>query len=82
MAYTPSRMPEIKTVEDLQRYLESELDAIARASAETTALDLRPIYAAPARPREGLIVFADGTEWDPGGGKGAYQYLSGAWVKL
>ena len=41
-----------------------------------------PKVAAPARPREGLIVFADGTEWNPGGGKGAYQYLSGAWVKL
>ena len=41
-----------------------------------------PIYAEPARPREGMVVNADGTEWDPGGGAGLYQYLSSAWVKL
>lgn len=82
MSYIPSRMPAIKSLEELQMYVEKELDAIAQASAETTALDLRPIYVAPLRPREGLIVFADGTEWNPGGGAGAYQYLGGAWVKL
>lgn len=41
-----------------------------------------PSYAAPARPREGAIANADGTNWNPGGGAGLYQYLSSAWVKL
>lgn len=37
---------------------------------------------APAKPREGHIRFADGTNWNPGGGKGIYAYYSGAWNKL
>lgn len=33
----------------------------------------------PQRPREGMITGADGTNWDPGEGKGFYIYWSGAW---
>ena len=43
---------------------------------------LDPLTVAPKKPREGMIVIADGTNWDPGSGKGAYEYKSGAWVKL
>ena len=42
-----------------------------------------PVLAlAPKKPREGMIVIADGSSWNPGAGKGAYEYKSGAWVKL
>jgi hypothetical protein len=41
-----------------------------------------PRAAAPVKPREGQIVVADGTNWNPGAGKGAYEYRSGAWAKL
>lgn len=40
------------------------------------------LYAEPIRLYEGLFAFADGTEWDPGSGRGLYQYVSGAWEKL
>lgn len=36
----------------------------------------------PAKPREGMIVGADGTNWNPGSGKGIYAYYSGAWNYL
>lgn len=39
-------------------------------------------YVAPDKPREGMLRFADGTSWNPGSGRGLYQYVSGAWVKL
>lgn len=39
-------------------------------------------YVAPAKPRETMLVFADGTSWDPGSGRGLYMYISGAWIKL
>lgn len=45
-------------------------------------LVLAPQAAAPARPREGMTANADGTNWNPGGGAGLYQYLGAAWVKL
>lgn len=41
-----------------------------------------PKASAPLRPREGQIVVADGANWNPGSGKGAYEYRSGGWVKL
>jgi hypothetical protein len=37
---------------------------------------------APSKPVEGQIEFADGTSWNPGGGKGIYAYYSSAWNKL
>lgn len=37
---------------------------------------------APAKPREGMVRGADGTNWNPGAGKGVYAYYSGAWNKL
>lgn len=80
--YTPAKLPEITDVDALRRAIEDEFNAIAREMSETVALDLRPIYAAPLRPRDGMIVFADGTSWDPGGGRGVYVYSSSAWVKL
>ena len=45
-------------------------------------LILPPQARAPLRPEEGMTVNANGTNWNPGGGAGLYQYLSGAWVKL
>lgn len=39
------------------------------------------LYAAPARPVAGLVVYADGVTWNPGAGEGIYRYnLAGAWV--
>lgn len=40
------------------------------------------LYTEPIRLYEGLFAFADGTEWDPGSGRGLYQYVSGVWEKL
>lgn len=36
----------------------------------------------PGDPFDGMIVYADGTSWDPGGGEGAYVRTADAWVKL
>ena len=41
---------------------------------------LNTLYAAPAKPREGLVIKADGATYDPGSGAGIYQYRAGAWV--
>jgi hypothetical protein len=80
--YTPSKLPEITDVEVLRRAIENELEAIAREMSEMVAVDLRPVFAAPLRPRDGMIVFADGTSWNPGLGRGLYVYNTAAWVKI
>jgi hypothetical protein len=48
----------------------------------TTQLVLTVLSAAPAAPENGMIAYADGTNWNPGGGAGVYAYVSGAWTKL
>lgn len=82
MPYEPTVMPVITSAEDLARYVRDEFQRIAESQQETVALDLRPVNVAPLRPREGMIVFADGTSWDPGAGAGSYEYRGGAWIKL
>src|SRR6187399_2158606 len=37
-------------------------------------------HAAPVKPREGLLVYADGVNWNPGSGPGYYSYVGGSWV--
>lgn len=82
MAYTPRPFTGEQTPESIVTYLEEEFLIISQQFAETSVLELRPVNVAPTKPREGMIVFADGTDWNPGAGKGVYTYLSGAWSKL
>jgi hypothetical protein len=60
-----------------------QFEHISRSFLDATALELRPIYAPPPNPRAGMIVYADGTSWNPGSGQGVYRYsLAGTWVFL
>lgn len=38
--------------------------------------------AQPSYVYDGMIVYADGTSWNPGSGEGFYGRVNGAWVKL
>lgn len=40
------------------------------------------LHAAPTKPRVGLVVYADGSDWNPGSGEGLYVYKSGGWTAL
>ena len=39
-------------------------------------------HVAPSKVRDGLTVYADGTDWDPGSGEGLYMYYNSTWNKL
>ena len=65
-------------------YVRQELISI---ETELTLPSLRGVrletrHAAPEYVQEGLLVKADGTDWDPGSGAGVYVYQNYAWVKL
>jgi putative cell wall-binding protein len=36
----------------------------------------------PVKRKDGMVVLADGTNWNPGAGQGYYGYYAGAWHKL
>lgn len=56
--------------------------AVDLESGQMEHLQLAEKFVAPVKPRDGLVVFADGTSWNPGAGRGVYVYSSAAWVKL
>jgi hypothetical protein len=80
--FEPEPPPETDNVQELKRYCYDMFRLVANAIEllETGRFDVQ--YAAPAKAREGTLAFADGTQWNPGSGKGFYEYRSGAWVKL
>lgn len=82
MVYVPGKLPPLETEDGkaLAGFLEDELQRIASSTIDDVlALELRPSTAAPLRPREGMVVYADGTSWDPADGEGPYVYTNGAW---
>ena len=82
--YTPETIRSVDiSAAELVEYLARELDGISAAFALVQEGRFLPVlYAAPAKPREGMLAVADGTSWNPGAGKGLYEYKSGAWSKL
>lgn len=82
MSYSPARIGEIDSLEGLREYVQEELEKISKEFNETIALDLRTVHQEPKRPREGMIVSADGTDWNPGSGAGAYEFVNGVWRRV
>jgi len=70
--YTPSNVP--ANAEDLPTYLQKELDRLSSIISNIADGHFDVVHVAPERPREGDIRFADGTNWNPGNGKGFYYY--------
>ena len=60
--------------EEFQR-IEDDL-SLLRSALSVPVLDTEP-----AAPEVGQIVLADGTNWNPGAGRGIY-YWDGSWRKL
>ncbi len=81
-SYVPTSPAGSMDADALARYVFRELQEISRALSEFTLLKVAVLHAAPDKPREGMIVYADGTHWNPGLGVGFYGYVSGAWSKL
>lgn len=66
-------VPSLYNGGNLEQYVQRELAAVSEIIALLVdgQLDIR--YVAPERPRNG-IYYADGTDWNPGSGKGLYRY--------
>lgn len=79
--YTPGVPPQ--DLERLSGYLMEELLQISAALRMVEEGRFLPLLAvAPGKPREGMLAVADGVNWNPGSGKGLYEFRSGSWAKL
>lgn len=67
---------------ELGAYIDRELTKLEQSeSAPRPFVMLDETYVAPTKPRAGMVVFADGTKWNPGSGRGVYVYKT-SWVFL
>lgn len=64
------------------QWIYDELQRIGTAISNPGTIVLDELNAEPTRPQEPMIVFADGTNWNPGGGRGVYVWYTAAWHKL
>lgn len=83
--YSPGQPPFDPAM--LAQYLTDELNRVAASVGALYDGEHEVLYAAPAKPQLGMVVYADGTQWDPGDGPGAYSYegtatANATWVKL
>jgi hypothetical protein len=62
--------------------VQEEFTRVARGLQISDRVTFNILYAAPPDPVAGMLVYADGTTWNPGSGVGLYEYRGGAWVKL
>lgn len=80
VVYSPGNVPDDPA--QLPRFLVAELESIRGAVMALSAGHLDKSHAAPDKPRDGDIRFADGTNWNPGSGQGIYAYYGAAWHLL
>ena len=69
----------------LVRWLTGENQRIAEEfTREKDSLILTPLYAAPDRIYPCMVVYADGTTWNPGSGEGVYRrnIANNSWTHL
>ena len=64
--------------------VQQELEQVSRAMSEPNDMLLLEMrYVAPPKPRDGMVVLADGVNFNPSaGGQGFYGYYGGSWKKL
>ena len=83
MRYTPKQASP-DDLYSLKRYVEEELRKVSTAlqNLDSETLTLVKLHKAPTKPQEGLMAYADGSDWNPGSGAGLYQYRTTTWVKV
>lgn len=76
------RLPPPSSDDQLVRYLADEFRRIEIALGLLYEGKQTILYDPPARPQDGMLVYADGTSWNPGSGRGLYERVGGVWSKL
>lgn len=81
MSQFKSRPP--RNGEDASTYAYDQFASVEKAFAEPAEMYfLAELNREPSKLRAGMIVLADGVNWNPGAGQGVYCYYGSAWNKL
>ncbi|MBF0214694.1 MAG: hypothetical protein HQM00_14225 [Magnetococcales bacterium] len=80
--YFPSQPPTGGDVRIALAWVYMQLTGVAARMREgSDTMQLTVLHAPPAKFSDGTVVFADGTDWNPGSGRGMYCYENGGWSK-
>jgi len=80
MSYSP--LPSsATTVSDLRDWANREVQRISTALISNAQITIPVLTAEPSKPQVGQVVIADGTNWNPGSGRGLYYYDS-VWIHI
>ena len=91
MAYSPkdfkavnrwSPNPAPVSPEQLPDYLFNELNRLGDIVFNLDTFRLEQTNVEPSKSRDGDIRYADGTNWNPGGGEGIYAFFNDTWNQL
>lgn len=82
MPYVPGPEPLNTSSEGLGAYLQEELRKLSVELGSVEAVILPTLHVEPDKPRDGMVVLADGTDFNPGSGAGFYGRSAGAWEFL
>lgn len=80
--FAPQDPSNIRDVAGLIRYIRDLELRTATAINAVAAGHLDPVHVEPPKPRDGDFRYADGSDWDPGSGKGIYAYNGTTWVQM
>lgn len=80
--YVPETVPLDVCSPELSEYLFREFLRIGDAAEVAGRITLPELNIAPERPQQGDIFYADGVNWNPGGGEGIYGRVGTSWIKL
>lgn len=75
--FSVSPPPTGATAEELSAWMLQELAALGNLLHIVSEVQVEELNAAPPKPRTGMVVLADGTNWNPGSGRGYYGYDAG-----
>jgi metal-dependent HD superfamily phosphatase/phosphodiesterase len=72
--YSPGTVPRFQNNDQIATFLYDELQKIKSAFDCAIAKHVDEWHAVPERVENGMVVIADGTDWNPGSGRGVYWY--------
>ena len=77
------KRPNVKSFDELNSYLQDLEYRIEEAFrvGDFSSINLNALNVAPDKPRNGDLVHADGSNWNPGSGEGVYFYTT-SYTKL
>lgn len=79
--YYPEPVPYTDDLPYIREFLFREFLRISASFEGVREIELEKLSTEPT-PREGMIKFADGVNWNPGSGAGLYFYNGTSWIML